>query len=144
MAYRDNFIPGDGPFYTPGAVALSALSTARGGTFGTTVTFTNLPPGEAPLLPSASTLGIEVTADVGWGASWSNATAAVVAGNSVHVESDLPGAVVQVRYLWSDNACVGWNSSTSTRETNGLQCPLYTRAGLPVLPFIINISQKVA
>jgi hypothetical protein len=142
MAYRDNFIPGDGPYYTPGAVAISAISTATRG--GAIVTFTNLPPGKAPLLPSTSALGLEVSADVGWGANWCNATAAVVSGNSIHIESDLPVAVVQVRYLWADNACIGWNSSTSTREKAGLRCPLYTRFGLPVLPFIINATKSAA
>ena len=144
LAYRDNFIAGDGPFYTPGAVAASATWTAAG---TVEVVFKNLPPGDTPLLPPTSALGIEVTSDAGWNTgSWSNATAASLGATgkgSVIITTTL-ARVAQVRYLWSDNACMGWDSNKQTRETGPLRCPLYTTSnGLPVLPFILNVTTSI-
>jgi hypothetical protein len=146
LAFRDNFIPGDGPFYTPGAVATSAstpTSTAEpdAGTV-VAVIFKNLPPGDAPLLPAISALGLEVTANASTDATaWTNATHAVVVGKRLHVSSTLT-TVKQIRYLWSDNACMGWNSTTSSREADvRYRCPLYTSGGLPVLPFVLNVER---
>ena len=144
QAFRDNFIAGDGPFFTPGAVAASASSFGRGGAAeaqAVQVVFRNLPPGAAPLSPATSALGLEVTTDGDVDtASWVNATSATVRGNTVLVGSAVEG-VRQVRYLWSDNACLGWNSRSSSRETDpAYRCPLYTAAGLPVLPFVLSLS----
>ena len=149
LAYRDNFIRGDGPFYTPGAIAASASALAAGTAAATVVevAFKNLPPGGAPLLPPTSALGLEVTSETGWNAvHWRNATAASLGAavngtvRTIRIESTL-ARVAQVRYLWSDNACMGWDSASSKRETGAMACPLYTsRNGLPVLPFILNVT----
>ena len=104
LAYRDNFVQGDGPFYTPGAVAASASvaavhGAARGGPDVTvTVTFSNLPPGPAPLLPPTSVLGIEVSDGAGWDAAWVNATSCTLGATAgtVRIGSAL-AAVLQVR-----------------------------------------------
>jgi len=86
-------------------------------------------------------LGLEVTTDGDVDtASWANATSATVRGNTVLVGSAVEG-VRQIRYLWADNACLGWNSSSATRSTDpSLRCPLYTAAGLPVLPFVLSLT----
>lgn len=160
LAYRDNFVSGDGPFFTPGAVAASAsalsasaASESAGAGAGATVVvevvFTNLPPGNAPLLAPTSALGIEVTSEVGWNAGkWTNATAASLGtaansnGNTIRITAAL-AHVAQVRYLWSDNACMGWDSASGRRETGEMACPLYTSSnGLPVLPFILNVTKS--
>jgi len=142
LAFRDNFVDGDGPFYTPGAVAASARP-ANANASVVAVSFANLPPGAAPLLPATSALGLEVSADANAStAAWLNASWALVEGASVHVGSALQH-VRQVRYLWSDNACLGWDSATATRETDPrYRCPLRTSGehGLPVLPFVLAVA----
>ena len=149
LAFRDKFIPGDGPFYTPGAVATTATAApaapaaGMGASMSTcvSVTFTNLPPGTQPLLPPPSTLGLEVSPEGDWDtAEWFNVTAASVKGNVMTLMAPIPH-VSQVRYLWSDNACLGWNSSSASRDIDShFRCPLYTSRGLPALPFILNVS----
>ena len=143
LAFRDNFVSGDGPFYTPGAVAASAstsVSTSSSSSSIVDIIFTNLPPVQSPLLPPDSTLGLEVTSGSDADAIWTNVSSVTVSGKTVHVTCSLT-AVKQVRYLWSDNACLGWNSTTATRETDArFRCPLYAITGLPVLPFILNVS----
>ena len=70
LAFRDNFIVGDGPFYSPGAVAASASASVQGArgqqqqqaAVEVEVLFTNLPPGEQPLPPPTSSLGVEWSA----------------------------------------------------------------------------------
>ena len=108
------------------------------------VTFTNLPPGAQPLLPPSSALGLEVSPDDAWDTlEWRNVTAASVEGGVVTLMAPL-SRVSQVRYLWSDNACLGWNSSTASRERDSqFRCPLYTSRGLPALPFILNVSTQL-
>ena len=155
LAFRDQFVPGDGPFFTPGAVASTATATPAAGGLNSThmhavnmtsvaVTFTNLPPGAQPLLPPSSALGLEVSPDDAWDTlEWRNVTAASVEGGVVTLMAPL-SRVSQVRYLWSDNACLGWNSSTASRETDSqFRCPLYTSRGLPALPFILNVSTQL-
>ena len=65
LAFREQFIPGDGPFFTPGAIATSAIagndSAAAAGGSMVTSTLSNLPPVEAPLLVPWATLGLEVS-----------------------------------------------------------------------------------
>ena len=146
LAFRDNFVDGDGPFYTPGAIALSARTTNHSGDdVGSVVavTFGNLPPGPHPLLPPSSTLGLEVSPgnSTDANAPWLNVSSVTLLGDgkSLLIGSELK-SVKQVRYLWADNACLGWNSSTSQRETGPYRCPLYTSGGLPVLPFVITVT----
>ena len=112
LAFRDNFVDGDGPFYTPGAVAVSAREMTDGGGGGggddnngagtvVSVTFNNLPPDSPPLRPPSSPLGLEVS--VGpkndSTAPWLNATSVALGadGKSVLVGSSVRG-VRQVRY----------------------------------------------
>ena len=105
LAFRENFIPGDGPFYTPGGVATSALLRDDGdekisskGNQIVTVTVTNLPPGESPLLPATSTLGLEVSDDPERDTpKWVNAVGVTVRGNTVLVEG--PSAVRTIRQV---------------------------------------------
>lgn len=152
LAFREQFIPGDGPFYTPGAIA--ATATARpgpaaegGGSTVITITLHNLPPGDAPLLAPWSALGLEVSASPPASRrtnndTWVNATAVSLGSGKglLRVESAL-ARVTQVRYLWSDNACLGWNSTTQRRETaTEYRCPLVTSGGLPVLPFLLDVA----
>ena len=148
LAFRDQFIPGDGPFFTPGAIATSAIAEAGPAAGGSTVTITlrNLPPGDAPLLPPWSALGLEVSAStpasrLTGNDTWFNATAVSLGGKCSLRVTSLLTRVAQVRYLWSDNACIGWNSTTQRRETaTQYRCPLVTTAGLPVLPFLLDVE----
>ena len=150
LAFREQFIRGDGPFFTPGAIATSAVAendlAAKGGESTFTITFCNLPPGNAPLLVPWSTLGLEVSnspavSRLTGNDTWVNVSAVSLGSGkgSVQVKSLLPH-VTQVRYLWSDNACMGWNSTTERPETAvQYRCPLVTSVGLPVLPFLLDV-----
>ena len=149
LAFRDQFIPGDGPFYTPGAVAASATAGPGPAEGGSTVEITlrNLPPGDAPLLAPWSALGLEVSASppasrLTGNDTWANATAVSLGSGKGSLRvSSLLGRVTQVRYLWADNACMGWDSATQRRETaTQYRCPLVTSAGLPVLPFLLDVA----
>eukprot|EP01051_Picozoa_sp_SAG22_P014704 SAG22_NODE_1823_length_3509_cov_57.994721_5_plen_265_part_00 len=154
LAYRDNFVTGDGPFYTPGAVAARATSvsgfdsSSGGGGSTVEVTLRNLPAGEQPLVTPPSVLGLEVSGSALSSVAtandtWNNATSVRLgsARGSLVIGSTL-NKITMVRYLWADNACVGWNSTTDERETRAqYRCPLYTSAGLPVLPFVLDVTQ---
>ena len=156
LAFREQFIPGDGPFYTPGAIAATATTIAltaqsagqindNGSSSEIEITLQNLPPGDSPMLAPWSALGLEVSnsppaSRITGNDSWVNATTVSLgkARGTLRVKAALAGAT-QVRYLWADNACMGWNSTTQRRETGQWRCPLYTTAGLPVLPFLLDV-----
>jgi hypothetical protein len=155
LAYRDNFVEGDGPFFTPGAIATSATTRPgskahRGGSEGSIVEITlrNLPPGETPLLEPVSALGLEVSGEPASNRrtkndTWYNATGVSLDSTNkgvLHVESAL-ARVRQVRYLWASTPCLGWNSTTERREVEQeYRCPLVTSTGLPVLPFVLDVG----
>jgi hypothetical protein len=150
LAFRDKFVDGDGPFYTPGAfavVATAATSDFDSGGGGTVeVVLQNLPPGEHPLATPPSALGLEVSDSppksvATLSDTWTNATSVSLgrARGSLLISSAL-AKVTMVRYLWADNACMGWNSTSQERETGPSRCPLYTSGGLPVLPFVLDVS----
>ena len=190
LAFRDNFIDGDGPFYTPGAVAVAAVlvrtvdetivladdddsatgsssSLTAGSSLSVRISFRNLPPSAGndatssspPLRPVVSTLGLEVSPDATWDTRrWYNVSREAIGLNGetllLQVDSGsgsgsggvgAPAVAVvvrQVRYMWADNCCYGWNSATNQSETDpALVCPLHTSTGLPVLPFILNVTQ---
>ena len=108
----------------------------------TEIQLRNLPPDASPLLAPFSALGLEVSSDSSFfNASWVNASSASLgaARGSVRLTSALP-QVRQVRYLWSDTPCLGWNSTTERPELGQWRCPLYTSGGLPVLPFLLNAT----
>ena len=125
----------------------NALATVSGTVVE--VRFGNLAPGAgAPLAPPASALGLEVSAGAGAAATWTNATFARLgsARGTLQIGSAVAGAR-QVRYLWADNPCFGWNSTTERPETGQYRCPLRTSspaAGLPVLPFLLDVTSAAS
>ena len=150
LAFRDQFIRGDGPFYTRYGMVwyTKCVGTVHNfdsndAAFGRGHGYVWQPlAGQRAASARRVRTGAGGWVAVGAGAGyvWTNATSAHVDGAVLHI--GLPATlqhgpatlhhaalqVRQVRYLWSDNACMGWNSTTATdRNTRGRPTiPLYT------------------